>query len=77
MLENSRETAEVLTSSEGEDGEKTLASDMGEESSGAGMDELYKKMKEDFNSEKPSRMASGKKKAVMGGIIAMAVKKRK
>jgi hypothetical protein len=71
QVEDAREEADTMAAAEGEDGEKEVSIEMEVEGEGApsgGMEELYKRMKEDFGAEPESRKATGKKVSMRGGM---------
>lgn len=67
ILEDAREEGEVVSATDGEDGEKEISLEIEAEGSGEGMEELYKRMREEFNSMPKSRAANGEKKTMMAG----------
>lgn len=84
MEEAAREEAEVEAAVDGEDGEKETSIELSIESedpeAAGGMEDLYKRMAEDFSAVPPSRAAGGAKKALMGGsspLMAMMGKKKR
>ena len=68
QVEDAREEADTMAACEGEDGEKEVSVEMELEGDTGGMEELYKRMREDFGSEPESRKASGKKVSMRGGM---------
>lgn len=71
MEESARAEAESEAASEGEDGEKGVSIEMEIESddpkASEGMEDLYKRMAEEFGALPLSRKAGGLKKALMAG----------
>jgi hypothetical protein len=68
QVEDAREEADTMAACEGEDGEKEVSVEMELEGDTGGMEELYKRMREDFGSEPESRKATGKKVSMRGGM---------
>lgn len=72
QIEDSREEADVIAASDGEDGEKEVSVEMEIEGDTGGMEELYKRMREDFGAEPESRKVAGKKVSMRGGMCSGA-----
>lgn len=78
MVEDARELAEVEQAVDGEDGEKEVSIEIEAEGSGEGMEDLYKRMMEEFGGMPESRKAAGSKKGMMAGApMAMSKGRRK
>jgi hypothetical protein len=67
MAEDAREQAEVEQAVDGEDGEKKVSVEIEAEGDSAGMEDLYKRMAEEFGGMPESRKAAGQKKGLMAG----------
>lgn len=72
QVEDAREEAEVISAVDGEDGEKEVSIEMEVEGPSDGMEELYKRMREDFGAEPESRKVAGKKVSMRGGMCSGA-----
>lgn len=72
MAEGARAEAEADAATEGEDGEKGVSIEMEMESedpeAAKGMEELYKRMAEEFSGMPESRKAAGMKRGKLAGI---------
>ena len=75
MKEDARAEAEAEAASEGEDGEKSTSIELEIESedpkAASSMEDLYKRMAEEFGSLPESRKAAGKKRSMLGGMGGM------
>lgn len=76
QAEDAREMGEVEAAADGEDGEKEMSIEIEAEGDTGSMEELYKRMAEEFGAEPASRAASGKKKGLLGGMGGGMMKRK-
>lgn len=77
QAEDAREMGEVEAAADGEDGEKEMSIEIEAEGMDAGsMEDLYKRMAEEFGAMPESRKASGVKKSTFGGMGGGMMKRK-
>lgn len=74
MEEDAREAAEVEQAVDGEDGEKEVSIEIEAEGDAGSMEDLYKRMADEFGSMPESRKAAGAKKGMRGGSVSEMLK---
>jgi hypothetical protein len=76
MASDALAEAEAEAATEGEDGEKGVSIEMEMESddpaAAEGMEDLYKRMADEFSAVPASRAAAGSKKGLLGGMMSAA-----
>lgn len=77
QMEDAREMGEVEAAADGEDGEKEMSIEIEAEGDTGSMEELYKRMAQEFGAEPASRAAQGKKKGMFGGMMGGKEMKRR